>query len=386
MTIYNNNLLAILKAYRSGKRGIVLEGSSRSGKSWSVIDFLFYTATQPGHSRVINIVKETYNSFKTTLYNDFNRRLPDFGFPSPFQSAKDVPSFWLLDTKVNLMGADQPSKMHGAGCDFFWMNEALPIDKAFFDQLEMRCRKFWIIDYNPNVTDHWIYELEKREDVVFFRSTFRDNPYINKWEKAKILSYEPTPDNIKAGTSDEFMWKVYGQGERAALTGLVYRNITWIDSLPDQIEDVTFGLDFGYTQNPTALLKILRHGRDIYIHPLMYEPCDDPNVIAEVIRRNNPNNTPVYADSADPGMIGQLRNRGLMVLGVKKFPGSVETGITVVKGFRLHGLRDANLQKEFNNYKYREVNGIALNEPVKEYDHYMDAMRYGIVGKWRNLL
>lgn len=116
------------------------------------------------------------------------------------------------------MGADRPEKFHGASSDYFWINESLDVSQQIFDQLEQRCRKFWWMDYNPKYHEHWVYDrVCKRPDVSLFHSTFLDNPNISPKEKNKILSYDPTNEaNVRSGTADDYMWRVYGLGLRGS--------------------------------------------------------------------------------------------------------------------------------------------------------------------------
>lgn len=379
----NKNLDAIVKAYTEGKSGIVLEGGSRSGKTWSAMDFLLAVAANMKQPTVINIVKETYAGFKTTLFNDFNVRIPQFGLISPMANVKDVSSFNLFSTKFNLMGADQPSKYHGAGCDFFYINEALTISQQIFDQLEMRCTRFWIMDYNPSVSDHWIFnKLAKRDDVVFVHSTLLDNPFIGKKEKAKIRGYEPTPENIANGTADDYMWEVYGLGKRASPQGLIFKNVEWIDSFPDDCDQTSYGMDFGYTNSPTAVVKCGKVGNTLYLQKLFYTPVDNSGDLSGVLKPIVGDNH-IWADSADPGMIAELRRLGVMALAVKKFPGSVKFGIDFLKSHKLVLVRDNDVRREQENYKWREVGGISLNEPVDDFNHFWDACRYACVSSFR---
>lgn len=176
--VYNKNLKHLIKSLKNGYRGAVLEGSSRSGKTWSSIDFIVYLAARSEKPETLNIIKETYNSFKTTLYEDFNRRLPDFGIYSPFADKQEVTTFNIWNLKINLIGADKPSKFHGAGSDYFWSNESIYISRDVFDQAEMRCRKFWWMDYNPSTSKHYIFDMIiPRKDVSFCKTTFLDNPF-----------------------------------------------------------------------------------------------------------------------------------------------------------------------------------------------------------------
>ena len=388
--VYNINFTELGRAVTEHKRGAILEGGSRSGKTWSSVDFIIILSYYyPGS--VINIVKETYNGFKTTLYDDFRQRLnqwPKLSKYNTFEHVKEISSFKIGTTKINFLGADQPQKFHGAGCDFFYINEALPIQQAIFDQLEMRCRRFWWMDFNPSVTDHWIFnKLSKRDDVTFVHSTMLDNPYIGKWEKKKILSYEPTPENIANGTADDYMWKVYGLGQRSSPQGLVFNNVTWIDEFPTDIERISYGLDFGFTNSPTALVKVGKEGQNLYIQKLIYSPTESAAPLAQAINQLSIDSV-IWADSADkyqggPGMISDLRTKGLKVYGVDKFAGSIIYGIDLMKQHKIHIVRDPDLRREFENYKWREVHGITVNEPIDEFNHAIDAARYACLSSFR---
>ena len=202
---FNPNLIFLEKRRNDGTRGAVLSGSSRSGKTFSGIDELILIDHSDPGSEII-LLRETYNSFKTTLYSDFNRRLPQWEISSPFEGRNELSTFWLPNrSKVSLMGADNLAKFHGAGSDYFFVNEALDIPQSVFDQLEQRCRKFWWMDFNPKVTDHWIYDkICNRPDVRVFNSTFHDNPFITQMELNKILSYDPSnPDTVNNEEDDD---------------------------------------------------------------------------------------------------------------------------------------------------------------------------------------
>jgi PBSX family phage terminase large subunit len=377
--LINKNLRVLKYAHDNGYRGVVMEGSSRSGKTISCIDFQIYLASKAQSKLVINNVRETYNSFKTTIFDDYDNRLNAFKLYSPF-SSKDVTSFKLLGTKVNFIGADKVSKAHGMGCDYFYINEALEgISKNFFDQLEQRCRVMWFLDYNPSASDHWIFNLEKRKDVLFVKTTFLDNPFVPLQQKLKILSYDPTnPENIVNGTADDHMWKVYGLGLRSSPQGLIFPNVTIIDDLPEGYDNEWFGIDFGHTVDPTTIVQVRRVGMNLYAKLHVYEPLDNPDILTEVINKINPTGN-YYADSAETILIAKIRRNGINIFPVPKGPGSIKAGIDIMKCYKLHVVRDPDAIKEINNYKWRMINGISLNEPIDAYNHFWDAFRYAVM-------
>jgi PBSX family phage terminase large subunit len=381
----NKNFAFLIQKYNSSKkRGVILEGSSRSGKTISSVDFIIYIGTRIGNGYTINVLKETYNSFKTTLYDDFNKRLIDFGLLTPFEKSKEVITFNCLGNKVNFIGCDKESKFQGASCDFLFMNEMLDIEKNIFDQSEMRCRKFWWGDYNPKVTEHWVYNnVIPRDDVAFLHSTFDDNPFISDTERAKILSYEDTPENRRQSTVDLYKWKVYGLGIRAAMEGLIFPDIIWVNEFPKDCEAETYGLDFGYTQSPSAFCRIGIKGRDLFLQKKFYTPTKDPDDLGSLLEQTLPDGKWAWADSADPGMITDLKNQGFAIYGVHKFRGMTVYGNNLMNKFRIHIVRDTDFRKEQENYKYKEINGIRLNEPIDDWNHLWDAARYGVLSEFR---
>jgi PBSX family phage terminase large subunit len=373
----NPNFHALVKNFKDGKSGLGLEGSSRSGKTWSSIDFIIWLCVRKETNCTINIIKSTYNSFKTTLYDDFNKLFPLRNLISPCEGKQEVRTFWLFGNRINFLGADEPSKFKGVGCDYFWINEVLEVSHEVFDQAEQRCKKFWWADYNPSVSMHWFYDNAlRRPDVGFLKSTFFDNPYISNLEKNKILSYEPTSENIANGTADDYMWKVYGLGERCAPSGVIFPNVVWIESFPESVERIFYGMDFGYTKDPTAVVKCGINGRNLYLENKFYTPVDNAITLGEILSKIITKTDICWCDSADPGMIVDLKKQGFMCFAAKKFAGCIVYRNDIIKRYKIHIVKDHDFRKEQENYRYRVINGIELNEPVDEFNHLWDAAGY----------
>lgn len=381
----NPNLRHIAKNHNK-KRGIVLEGSSRSGKTWSIIDSLVWYTSTIRTGLTINIIKETYNSFKTTLYEDFKRRLPDYGIASPFDyNIKDITTFNLLGSKINLIGADKPSKYLGAGSDIIWINEAVHVQKEVFDQAEMRCRLFFILDYNPSFEDHYIYDsVITRPDVAYLRTTFLDNPFISDSERNKILSYDPdNPDNVKSGTADDYMWQVYGLGMRASPKGLIFNNWDTYKDLPTDLEYYTmFVVDWGGT-DPTTLaeLNVNRKLKRIYIKEHVYQPEILNQEFINKVLEVNPNNNEVICDSARRDKIYELQMAGINAFGSKKGANSIIDGIDIIKSYKVFIHEESvNAKNEFNSYKWAisPSTGKHTNKPEDKNNHIIDPTRYGM--------
>lgn len=407
----------------SGYAGAVLEGSSRSTKTWSGVDIIIYLATikHKDSGCSINIYRETYNEFKTTLYDDFKRRLDDFGLDNPFHRAKEVSSFKIGKSTIHFLGDGK----FGGGCDYAFFNEVMFIDFEVFKQVKMRCRLFWWMDFNPCFTDHWVFDsVIPREDTAYLRTTFLDNPFIAPNELNEILGYEPwesgtyevTNDgvfylgepitekhqppphkkNVEQGTASEFDWKVYGLGLRGAMKGVIFDRVTWIDGFPDMA--YTYANDFGFTADPNAFGRYAEDEKNIYVELLIYEPIETPETLANTFETLGVEKyLPIACDSSDKytgenkGTVEMVR--GLQDLGYDEAfkiskTKSVMYWILSMKKKKIHVVKNhlwKYAKKEQENYKFKEINGILINQPIDKYNHFWDMARYGHISHNENV-
>ncbi len=326
------------------------------------------------------------------------------------------PNYNLFGHTIKFRGLSDNSTTikEASGSDIVFFNEILSgCVKEHVDGWIMRCRTLALMDWNPRYTDHWVFNMEKREDTVFIKSNFRNNKHLQPAMVKEFESYSPWmfedmelpegerrphAENIKNGTADKFRWKVYGLGERANREGLVFPDVIWIDEFPTDIEEISYGCDFGQA-NPTAIVKTgVRRGEvkhDLYIQKLFYAPTETVDIVAEVIKEIAKNTIKtkseniidkIWCDSnmgIEKGWISDLRYRDITALGTKKFPGSREYWISTIKRFRIHIVKDIDFQKEQENFSYRVVDGITLSETIKKYDHLWSATGYSVVGDFR---
>lgn len=413
--------------------GVVLEGSSRSFKTISSLDFIMFISTNIETGSVINIMRETYTGFKTTIYNDIDWRFPLYGVKSPFQGKQEVKSFNLFGNKVTLIGADSESAQLGVACDYLYMNEALEISQEVRNQAMQRCRKFWWMDLNPKYPDHDIFKSTvPRADVGHLVTTYKDNPQIAPAERTQIESYQPVElsvigmfygsksddevekynaiqkalkydctknkdkfpiadvkelercqNNESIGTSNKYMWCVYGLGQRMAPEGLIFPNVVWVKEFPKNIEKIYWGLDFGYTENPSTLVKVGVLGNDLFAQIKFYQPTPSPNELIPLLADYISKSDMVWADPSGEnggrGMISACKTAGYQVYAANTFPGSIKYGISVMKKYRINLIDCPEWRKEQMGYtKARaKVNGIyvTLDEPVDGNNHAWDAAR-----------
>jgi len=241
----------------------------------------------------------------------------------------------------------------------------------------MRCRKLIIQDWNPKYTVHWCFDQEGQPNIFFLYSTYKNNKHLQKAVITEIESYDPdNPDNVKNRTVNKFRHNVYALGIRCAREGLVFPDIIWIDKFPDEIERDFYGLDFGYTNNPSALCHIGVNKIDIYLENKLYIPTKDVNVLDSFLQHVLPKDKTCWCDSADPGMVSDLKKMGYQCFAAKKWAGCIVYRNDVLNRYNIHIVKDIDFRKEQENYRYKIINGIQLNEPEDSHNHLWSASGY----------
>jgi len=400
---------------KEDKQGFVFEGGSGSAKSYDIIQFLiYYCQINQSQGKDILIFRLTYADLKKTILKDFIKILKMYDFYDVNCHTRSHPqSYNMYGNMIYFSGLDGMGS-HGERHDIIWGNEGMELDFEDWKQLNQRCTEMFITDYNPSFTVHWIYEsLIPRPDTKFLKSTQLDNPFLPKGQRQEIMAYEPYepgsyevvnntlmyrsnaisesnfppphPDNIESGTADEFMWKVYGLGIRGAMKGVIFTNVKYIEKFPNIAH--TYGLDFGFTVDPTALVKYAEDERNIYLELLSYAPMESPYIIHDYMEEIGiEKNVPITADSSDKHtndrgsyeMVSELFNMGWSISKVSK-TGSVMMWIGVMKQKRIHIVKNHfyhDFKKEQENYRLKEINGIAINQPIDKFNHAWDAGRY----------
>lgn len=380
-------------------RIVVNEGSSRSTKTYSIIQYLISECLDHYSKNLepltITVARLKFAWMKQTLLRDFEEILrTQFNMWDENCYNKTDHTYELKGSRWYFVGLDEPQKLHGLKQDIMWINEAIEATKPAYDQLSMRTKKKIILDYNPSTDTHWIYDtVIPRNDCTFIKSTYKDNPFLEPAVRAEIERLEPTPENIAQGTADEVSWKIYGLGERASQRGLIFGSATIVEAFPPENEckKIFRGLDFGYTNDPTALMRVGLCRGELFIEEELYKrglvnrknlACpNQPSIEAEFERIGIKKTDTIWADAADPKSIQDLRNCGYDVRPAIKGQDSVVNGIDLLKRYKINIVKTSvNLIKERNNYKWKiDAAGNALNVPVDAFNHGWDAVRYGAI-------
>lgn len=270
----------------------------------------------------------------------------------------------------------------GAGCDVLWLNEAIHIPNSFFDQSEMRCREFWFMDYNPEASEHWIYEkVIPRPNVAYLKTTFIDNPFCPPAQRRKILSYDPNnPENVANGTADPYMWDVYGRGIKAEKKGRIFPTLFRYSQLPNGADFLGYGIDFGFSEDPAVCVKLWRSDNDLYIQQLVHQTGLTDDELAKTLwAYGYEEGEDVVCDAAEPKAIHILKRNGIRAWRCYKGKDSVEAGIKLLKSMNLYIHQSSHkVYKDFENYcwKIDPLTDKPLNVPERAYKHSVDATVY----------
>ena len=372
----------IARAYRDGLRGVDSRGGTRSTKTYSALQFLVFLAVGLSRKLVISVVSETLPHLKKGAIRDFEKILQDEGLiaaslrDDPRWNATDCMFSFANGTIIEFFSADNPGKVHGPSRDVLFINEGQNIRWETARQLMIRTREFIIVDYNPT-HEFWAH-TELATDARFrtIVSTYKDNRFLTP---AQI-------EDIEKGKKNANWWRVYGLGLTGQLEGVIYQ-FEQIDSMPDNAGLVRIGgLDYGFTNSKTAGIDILADVRRkrLYLDEMFYgSGMHNFDIIAALNAHGFPKKGPrLYADCAEPKANSELKLAGFNVWPSDKGK-EITFQISWLQQWELFVTKTStNLIHEMRNYLWdTDRDGNRLNHPIKEFDHAMDAFRYGAFGQ-----
>jgi len=350
----------------------VHQGGTRSGKTYSILTALIELCHK-NSGLVITICRKTFPALRATAMRDFFEILNREEIYNPDLHNKSDATYQLWGNMVEFISIDQPQKVRGRKRDVLFINEANEINLEDWRQLLLRTTGKVLIDYNPSDEFHWIYdEVIPREDAAFFQTTYKDNPFLPESVVMEIERFKE---------ADENFWRVYGLGERGASQATVFTHWKEIDQIPNEYKTLNLGLDFGYTADPTAIVRVYTDGHGFAVDELCYATRLTNSDISKVLRDSGVTRSDVIiCDSAEPKSIDEIHAHGFNTHGARKGKDSVKNGIQFLHSRPLLvTARSVNVIKELRNYKWKEdKNGKQLNEPVDSFNHAIDAMRYAI--------
>lgn len=367
--------------WNSTKRIVINRGGTRAGKTYAIMQILTVWLLT-GYVRegeliangTASVVRKTLPALKATAQKDFEEILDILGVRGMIKENKTDRYFEYRDGNgtrtVEFFSVDDQQKVRGRKRQILFCNEANELNyKNDFFQLNIRTTDLIFVDFNPSDPYIWIKEKLEDErsvelgDVETIISTYKDNPFLPESLVREI-------EAIK----DETYRKVYVHGQYGTVRGTIFPNVTIVSEMPKQLKKKAIGLDFGFTNDPTAAILCGIHDGALYLDELLYDYALTNQDIARLLREYK---AEVFCDSAEPKSIEELKRSGLRAKPTKKGSDSIRAGINILKQYELRiTSRSTNLLREQKQYKYKEKDGKTINEPIDSFNHAWDAIRY----------
>ena len=358
---------ALKKLKSLQKRIRAVCGGTSASKTISILIWLIAYA-QLHKNQLISVVSATLPHLKKGAIRDFlNIMETQKYFNDDSWNKTNFTYTFPTGTQLEFFSADQPSKVRGPRRDVLFLNECNNLPYETYSQLEIRTKNIVWLDWNP-VSEFWFYtELQNKPEVDFITLTFQDNEALDENIRQAILSRK----------NNKNWWRVYGEGQLGEAENRIYVNWNYIEDMPHEARLVRYGLDFGYSQDPSALVGIHYYNGGYILDEIIYQKGLSNKAIADILHLQ-PQAT-VVADSAEPKSIDEIKSYGIVILPATKGPGSVNQGIQFVQSQKISlTKRSVNLWKEYSNYLWNtDKNGKTINEPQGFNDHLMSAVRYG---------
>jgi phage terminase large subunit len=347
---------------------IINQGGTSSGKTYSILQNLFLHAIENDRC-IITVAGQDIPNLKVGPIRDAHNIVENTeglnNYILEYNKSDRVFTF-VNGSIIEFKSYDDAQDAKQGKRDYLFLNEANGVDKIIWDELYIRTKKKSYIDYNPN-NEFWVHtELIGKPNVTLIISDHRHNTFLDQKIHDKIEAIE-----------DPELYKVYARGLTGKLEGVIFRDYNIVPGVPPDAKLIGYGLDFGFSNDPTALVALYSQSGELIIDELIYDRGLLNIRISDLMRELGVNGR-IVADSAEPKSIAELGAYGWQIEGAKKGPDSIRQSINTLKRYKLNVTqRSSNLKKELNGYKWKQnKDGKLDNEPVDFLNHAIDALRY----------
>ena len=354
------------------KRLRIVQGGTSASKTVSIIIYLIALAQSDKSKTLTSIVSESFPHLRRGAERDFLNIMKEHHYykENKWDRTNHMYTF-ETGSQIEFFSVDQSEKVRGARRDRLFINEVNNVKFTAFEELEVRTKDFIFLDYNPT-NEFWLFTevMPNRTDYEQIILTYLDN---------EALSVEIVK-SIEQRKNRKNWWKVYGLGLLGVIEGRVYKDWKIIDEIPHEAKLVRRGMDFGYSNDPTAIVDVYEYNGGTILDELIYRKGLSNKQIVDILQSQD--EALVIADSAEPKSIDEIKSYGIAILPFTKGKDSVRNGIQYVQSKRVSiTKRSINIIKEYRNYLWAmDKNGEYVIPPVPEHEfsHSMDAIRYGL--------
>lgn len=347
---------------------IINQGGTSSGKTYSILQNLFLHAIENDRC-IITVAGQDIPNLKVGPIRDAHNIVDNTEGLSNYileYNKSDRVFTFVNGSIIEFKSYDDAQDAKQGKRDYLFLNEANGVDKIIWDELYIRTKKKSYIDYNPN-NEFWVHtDLIGKPNVTLIISDHRHNTFLDQKIHDKIEAIE-----------DPELYKVYARGLTGKLEGVIFRDYNVVSGVSPDAKLIGYGLDFGFSNDPTALVALYSQSGELIVDELIYDRGLLNIRISDLMRELGVNGR-IVADSAEPKSIAELSAYGWQIEGAKKGPDSIRQSINTLKRYKLNVTqRSSNLKKELNGYKWKQnKDGKLDNEPVDFLNHAIDALRY----------
>jgi phage terminase large subunit len=367
---------AIDKIRKVKGRKKIIQGGSSSGKTYAILAILIDICTkEPGKS--ISVVSESMPHLRRGAIRDFLNIMKSTGryYDDHFNKTALTYNF-ANGSYMEFFSADNPDKLKGARRDILYINECNHVSYEAYQQLSIRTHGDIYLDYNPDRQFWAITDVMNERDAKRIILKYTDNEALSP---SVIEQFNINKEKAKTSEYWKNWCKVYIEGEVGSLEGVVFNNWSRIDYIPEEAELIGVGLDFGFTNDPSAAIAVWKANGEYYLDQLFYQTGMLNSFInSQLLESSVTKSTEIWADNSDQKSIKELKNWGWRIAAVTKGPDSIVWGISIMQEYTFKVTsRSQNLIEELQNYQWiKDSSGLKTNKPIDAWNHAIDATRY----------
>lgn len=374
--------IALKKLQKLNSRVRIVKGGTSASKTVSILALLINEAISY-KGKEISVVSESIPHLRRGALKDFLGILKGLNRYKDSQFNKSTLKYNFSNgSYIEFFSTDQPDKLRGARRTDLYINECNNVPFDAYTQLAVRTSGVIWLDYNPSNL-FWVdKELIGKQDTDYITLTYKDN---NALPETIVAEIEKAKHKAKTSTYWANWWRVYGLGETGSLEGACIPEWKEIDNIPNEARLLNYGMDFGYSVDPTTLIGLYKWNEAYIFDEVLYKKGmlnrDISRYLTQLDIKEN-----IVADSAEPKSIAELQGYGHSIYGVSKGRDSVVYGLNLINQNEIYvTARSKNLKRELAGYVWaKDKEGNTLQKPTGAHPDCIDAARYALTDQLEN--